>query len=578
MADFEALRQKWRKVLQSSDDVAVQARAHQVLEQLARHDENPEMQKHVAAYDRIRGETEDLRSEPDPTSTSELVGAAGHDLGERVKGLGRAAAQLTPLELPGLVLDSSKRHEFERGVDDAVTLGYGNKLARKVSSAVTGMTPADFAKMEQGERQAAPDVRASGNLFGAFLPSPVNYLGGKATQGLTKLIPHSSSVLGESIRSAGRGLGTYEATAPLVAAGHADSGDARSRLKAAGQAMTDPAGMALAAGMGGLAGGAEELLGGAPKRKEESEIAGLREEGVQYSTKIRKFKPNEADMRAELNQDPEIRAAVKSDPVKAQKLIDAKVNEVVDTDLAPFYEGLVKTGRDKVPIELVRKNLEGVASDFHPGSEEAQVAFVKRQLEHYEDVAVKNGGFVPVDYLRKGATSMQKQGWASTPMFGSVPLAKAARQDIGRALRDSISDHIETLADDPAAGKGLREAYEKANRRVAVWSRMQEIIDEKAARVETKSPPMGEMVKEGVHAAKHPLMFAASKLAGPAADVMDRRVLGPLVASPVGEVLAPVGRRLGVGARRVSTLPAFMPEIEQAYADYLARQQQENQQ
>lgn len=572
MADIEAVRAKWRQILQTSDDETVQARAHEVLQQLA----DP---ARVAKYQATVEKTDELKAEPDPTSFGEIVGAVGKNFADRGKAIGRGVAAVAAHPIDTFAVPE-RRREFERGIDDAVTLGYGRQLADYASRKVFGSADPTYAETEASDKAAAPDVRAGGSVLGIFLPSPVSKGLGAASKAASKVIPAGETVMGEAVRGAGRALGTYEATAPAMSALEAGGGSLKDRASRALDTATDPVGMGMAAGIGGAASGTGKVLSGAPVRAEESEIGAFRE-GVQNKTRVGKFVPNETQIRAALKEAPEVRAAAKTDPVSAAKMADEKFQQVSNERLQPFYEQMAQNGTDQIPFDLVKRNLEAAKAGFHKIAEKGQRAAIDDMIGDFEATAQENGGTVPAQFVREAATKYQGQGFANAPMFAQTTLAKQMKQAVGGALRSAIADHVESLAGDTPTGKTLRAAFRSANQDVAAWARITEILDEKADRVSGHAPAAADAVKAISDVAKHPLKMAAKaafSYVPPMADAMDRRVLAPMVSSRLGQSVAPLARSAANAAPRLaSPLPGFIPEIEQAVADWQRRRQQENQ-
>jgi hypothetical protein len=566
VADLEAVRAKWRQVLQSTDDEATIERAHAVLAQLA--DADPKLAKHKAGMERQQEKVDDLNAQPDPTSFGEVVGAVGHDFAERGKALGRGvkAVATHPKELllneefgllPAMGVKGDKRYqrEFVRGVDDAVMLGYGRVLAAPLQRAAGRQT---FADTEKEDREAAPDVRAGGTVAGMFVPGPVNKVFGAPG----KLIGPGKTVAREAARSGGRAVLGYGATAPAMAALHADGGSIGDRLEAARDTL--PGGLAAGA-LGAAAGAAKKAIGGAPARAEESELGALKE-GVQYKTRVRTYGENKPNIDAELAQAPEIRAAIKSNPVAAADMVAARLDDIASNDLDPIYAALEKNGRAAVPVELVTNQLKAVRGKFHDIAEEGPVAVIDRLVEKFEAKAAESNGALPAQYIRQASTAFQGQGNANIPMFGAVPLTKAMKQGVGNALRSAIGDHIESLADDTPTGQVLREAYQTANRRVGTWNRIQDIVDEKVSRIQNKAGATGDVVQAAVGAVKSPaatLGKAALGAVTPAIDILDRRVLGPAVRSGPGQALAPGASRAANAVPRFSLPYPGLLEEEQ---------------
>lgn len=175
-----------------------------------------------------------------------------------------------PLET---IKNPNKRHEFERGVADAVTLGYGNRIADAASRSLQPQVPralADLVKNPEAvaelqrdpnwnpdqEAVLAPGYRLTGQVAGAFLPNPIIKAAGIASAPLGRAlnaIPAKGAIPG-AILGAAKGVGTYEATAPVMAGLAADSeGD---RFGAALRAAKNPLAIALGAGFGAFGGAA----------------------------------------------------------------------------------------------------------------------------------------------------------------------------------------------------------------------------------------------------------------------------------------------------------------------------------
>lgn len=271
------------------------------------------------------------------------------------------------------------------------------------------------------------------------------------------------------------------------------------------------------------------LAKGAPKRVAEADFSGLKE-GVQYKTRIQKFEPNQDAMRAAMEQSPEIRAAIKQDARAALPMVEQKFKQVADQSLAPFYERMAASGQDQVPVEMVLNQLKAARGGFHDIAEASQVAVVDDLIEKFTKKAAETGGKLPAEYIRQAATSYQGQGYANLPMFGPVQLSKQLKQDVGNGLRAAVADHVESLAGNDASGKAVRQAFENANKEVALWYRIKDIVDEKARRISGNATPMGDLVSGANkvrHALKHP-WETGMDLLPELPEAMDRAVLAPL--------------------------------------------------
>lgn len=173
------------------------------------------------------------------------------------------------LRHPSELGDPSKRRELERGLDDMVTLGFGQKLADAVTSRPDVAAGMDFLQRHGvpiGERRSlaetapedqanAPGYRTAGNLAGMFTPGAVTTLGrgGSAVAGrLLGKLPVSGAFSGAGVGAA-RALLGYQIGAAPIAAGQAVA-QGRDPLDAMKEAATDPAALALAGTLGGVGG------------------------------------------------------------------------------------------------------------------------------------------------------------------------------------------------------------------------------------------------------------------------------------------------------------------------------------
>lgn len=507
-----------------------------------------------------------LRSEGTGSSLGDYLTAGGAALADKATAIGRGVREVARHPIATFT-DDSRRREFLRGVDDTVTFGYGKKLAANLDEALPGNlrmdltpeerraagwdysdVPSKLRSTEQSDAAAAPDVRTGGAIAGAFIPGgAANMVGRGAARAAEAAIPAVRAA--GAIGGAGRAALTYELAAPAISAAHADN-EGR-RLEAAKEAATDPANIALSTAAGAAGG----RIASAPARAEASELKGLTE-GVQYKTRVQKFVPNEADIRTQLRTEPKIRSLIKTDPVKAQPLVERMVGERADATLEPFYRQMAATGQDQIPVGVVTDPLKAVRAGFNKVGEKAQIAAIDDYIASLEAEAQANGGKLPAQFVRETATSIQKQGFASTPMFGQVPLSKAVKQDVGNALRGAVADHLESLTPNTAAGKALREAFGQANREVSTWYRIQDIVDEKATRIRGNASATGDVVHAVASAIKHPGgtlgKLALGALPG-ASDVLDRRVLAPL--APAAEA---IGQRLAPSPITAGTNPILM--------------------
>ncbi len=178
------------------------------------------------------------------------------------------------------ITSGPRRRQFERGIDDMVTLGYGQKLAARVGNLVdspdVAIGPETFgggiagsggdpvANTQAKDQEVAPEFRQLGHLVGAGSPGATSGIAKAGMKGAQALLPAAAGAKGLTAAAldAGRGLASYQLAAPVTTA--LSAGAEGDRVGAALDAATDPVGNALAGGLGGagsLARTAGEKLG-----------------------------------------------------------------------------------------------------------------------------------------------------------------------------------------------------------------------------------------------------------------------------------------------------------------------------
>lgn len=156
--------------------------------------------------------------------------------------------------------DPSRRRELERGLDDMVTLGYGQKFASWAGEKLGDEPEETLSATAAGDTQSAPGFREAGNLAGMFTPGATAAAGkaggalvGKALGGI-----RPAGILASAGLGAVKGAAGYEATAPALAAAAASSEG--HRLDAAREAATDPAALITSGVLGGTGEGAKQAI------------------------------------------------------------------------------------------------------------------------------------------------------------------------------------------------------------------------------------------------------------------------------------------------------------------------------
>lgn len=234
--------------------------------------------------------------------------------------------------------DSSRRHEFERGMGDVVTLGLANKIANAVSP--------EFAATEEGDAAQAPGFRAAGNLLGAAVPNPVSKILGNAGRTLPgKVAP---------------AVVNYEAQAVPTAFATAPPGQ---RVSTALEAAVDPASLVTAVGLHNAAPTAEAAAKIAADKtrdivepampaltktvaerqwkeiqKEAGEGDGLGPSATPTAKK--QFARDKEDITRVVMQDPQVFSAIRKAPEKGLPVILDRANKV-GSQLEPLYSGVI---------------------------------------------------------------------------------------------------------------------------------------------------------------------------------------------------------------------------------------------
>lgn len=171
---------------------------------------------------------------------------------------------------------AERRRQLERGVDDMVTLGHGQKLAdligRKIADTSAGRALGETPGNQLGataasDQAAAPEFRQLGNVVGMAMPGATSHIakeGGGFVSGLTSGLAAPTTALGRAAMAGGKSLAGYEATAPVLAG--LSAGAEGHRIEAASDAATDPVGIGMSA-ISGLTNGKSEGLSPDVKRR-----------------------------------------------------------------------------------------------------------------------------------------------------------------------------------------------------------------------------------------------------------------------------------------------------------------------
>lgn len=393
----------------------------------------------------------------------ELLAAPFAPEGEKLKAAGRA--------LGGAVediKDPAKRHELERGMDNMVTLGYGQRLAARIGNATgdvgrgqslneTRQFSSDpragsiggASQVEAAERAAAPGYQELGTMLGVASPSAAGAIG-KGGGTLVKLATRGAvpaGAVGRTLLGAGRGVAGYEATAPLVSGLSADA-EGR-RLEAAREAATDPAGIVLAGTMGAGSGASQRLTETAPgrvaKRQAKDITTGEQNAGKRITQKVQERAGEGGDRLAQtLAEDPKLEKliAVKAgtSPEKVGKAVTAKVGEIND-ELDDIYRAMEKSGRVVAPTDIA-VSFDKLLAERLKGGELAAVNVLRKARAQFLN-EYGNYGHLSADTLRGLKASARTAAFAGDPA-APASLKAQVNKDIWAVYSDAIERQAKT--------------------------------------------------------------------------------------------------------------------------------------
>lgn len=175
-----------------------------------------------------------------PTIGGAARAAAGYVAGA-AKAIGKTGLEIATN--PAVLADSRARRSALRGIDNGVTLGYGQRGVDAVSRAVGIPENETLAGTRDADLAAYPEFYETGNVAGSFVPGATSLIGKGAAGVVGKTIGKTAFATAGARAAAGavKGVAGYEAAAPLTAALSADASG--HRLEAAQEAATNPAGI-----------------------------------------------------------------------------------------------------------------------------------------------------------------------------------------------------------------------------------------------------------------------------------------------------------------------------------------------
>lgn len=346
-----------------------------------------------------------------------VLKSVGGEFADRAATIGRGAADLSthPIET---FTDPSRRRQLERGVDDMVTLGYGQKVAGELERLLNGRSI--LQETAESDQAAHPNTRVGGNLVG--MPLGLSGAIGKNAAGLARgLIPEAGKGAGLL-----RGVTTFGTAAPAIAAASASSEGRRGEAAIESLNPIDLT-MAGVAGAGGEAfknrvnnskggqarqfieskggtvsptsagkGGAfeQELKGLPANDKGIGEAARIGAEGIAEGLKeqhrVETSRPYKV-MQRMIDESPE-----SSRLRDVQPIVDVMTNAAYDLETAPHARAALES-----ELKILERYRQG---------EEGPIMVPERQL---------NG-------LRRSLMRMAKVGATETPGEREMPLREAA--------------------------------------------------------------------------------------------------------------------------------------------------------
>jgi hypothetical protein len=329
---------------------------------------------------------------------------------------------------PGALLDArtdalsanpAARRELERGADSMLTLGYGQRLADRIGGGELAATAA-------ADRAAAPDIREGGMLLGAFSPGATSAIakgGGQLVKAATGGLKAASLPAAVGL-GAVRGIGGYEATAPLTTALSADA-EGR-RLDAAREAATDPAGLLLS----GVAGGGGGALSRASETAPERVLARAKRDittGEQNAGKRKTEKlstaagPDDEKLRDLFGRDPdlykEIATKGKASPGKAVEAVADKKDEISGR-LDVVYDQMQKADRLVTPSDIAVE-FDKLLADKLKGGDLPAVNILRAERARFLN-EYGNFGKLGADTMRGLKSSAGKGAFEGMPIPGAI--------------------------------------------------------------------------------------------------------------------------------------------------------------
>jgi hypothetical protein len=430
----------------------------------------------------------DVIAEPPPAKPSLLdrakagVSSLAHTFKGGAQAVGESIAH--PLDT---IQDPSRRRQFERGMDDMLTLGYGQKFAARVGNALgdkpdVAFGPETFgggapvANTQGADQAAAPEFRSLGNIVGGVAPGATSAIGGAGTRAARALGPELAS--GSRALTAGlgaaRGVAGYELSAPIAAGLSADA--AGDRLGAARAAATDPMGVALAGVGGAAAAGAEgRVKDRIVKDVPHGEATAKLSTAKKFAARIGE---DGEHLDSLLARDPQLEKTLALDanprPGKVQKIAQDRI-EKLSTTTEPMYKAI-----GDVDISAIDKRFEALREEAKAAGNIERIGPIDKARASLASTYGKDGAVPPGTVLPARSVRNFANGIGEAAFSGDAAAPPKTRVRAQRDLYRAVTDVIEDAAS-KAPGVDLN-ALKQANRDMSILIPMRDALKERAAK------------------------------------------------------------------------------------------------
>lgn len=330
---------------------------------------------------------------------------------------------------------AARRRQLERGVDDMVTLGHGQKLAARIGNAAgdapdVALGPETFngtavANTQEADAAAAPEFRQLGNVLGVATPGATASLAEGGAKIAGKVIKGAGTAA-----KVGRSVAGYELSAPAQVG--LSAGAEGHRLESTIDAATDPVNLALATVphvVPAAKAAAEKIAAksekGYAKRTNEAIFKNARPKDYDPASQVQRANPEQFQ---ELIHSPEFKpvrqAAMKGNTEVALDRAEALLNKVSSKRLDNYAEA-VGNGYKATPGAVVDR-MEKVAAYKKASGHADEAKYIRDGAQTLRD----EFSTVDVNGIREGDTAHDQSIAKLKPYLPDRPtLTKAEFQD-----------------------------------------------------------------------------------------------------------------------------------------------------